>query len=77
MNELNLQNPEFRRRIDTVTMDDKWLTVQFNIHGKYMKFVTNLYSRNSPIDNTQYWVNDSGRAINTLEEFDRLAKKIL
>jgi hypothetical protein len=73
MNELNLQNPEFLKRISQIFYTSNGLIVKFTVFGKYLNFVEQLKSPNKPLEKHQQWFYRIIRQeIKTLKEFDEL-----
>ena len=72
MNELNLRNPEFLKRIDILRWDGSGLRAIIEVESRMMKLDHQLYSKNGPLDDVQCWFDVDGRKIDTLAHLDKM-----
>lgn len=76
MNELNLQNSEFRKRIRGIRIQNKRLYVVYTIClASDWHFNDYLYSDNDLIDDHQRWFTSLNYEVTSLHEFDLLKDK--
>ena len=73
MNELNLQNPEFRRRINSVRIHRGQIVVEFITRGTDFNVgVGFIFCYGKILSNNQRWFKRNGREIITLNDLDNL-----
>jgi hypothetical protein len=68
MNELNLQNPDFRERITEVRINGDGMMVAYRDDKISIGAVKRPHSPNRPLDKIQHWFTDMNRKVTTFNE---------
>jgi hypothetical protein len=68
MNELNLQNPEFRNYIHQVIYDFRRTTVLIVLNNPKVLLKGRIYSKNKPFEDYQRWFTLNGHEIRAIKE---------
>jgi hypothetical protein len=72
MNELNLQNPDFRELIRGVDINSHEIRILCDsLNRKNNFFLIYLYSKNGPLDENQHWFANTGRKLINFEDLKR------